>query len=80
MGWPGAASWGNNWQTPPKRKRQRRDKNLGFNGSSFKLMSAPRPVSWIGEAYGSTLPTRQSFEIAALKGITALDAMATEKP
>ena len=56
MGWPGAASCGNNWQTPPKHKRPRRDKNLGFNGSSFKLMSAPCPVSWIGEGNGSPLP------------------------
>ena len=52
----------------------------GFNGSSIKLMSAPRPVRWIGEGYGSPLPTHQSFEIAAFKGITAQDAMATEKP
>jgi hypothetical protein len=57
--------------------------NLGepfLNGSSIKLMSAPRPVRWIGEGYGSPLPTNQSFEIAAFKGITAQDAMATEKP
>ena len=52
----------------------------GFNGSSFKLMSAPRPGRWIGEGNGSPLPTHQSFEIAAFKGITAQDAMATEKP
>ena len=43
-------------------------------------MSAPRPVWWIGEGYGSPLPTNQSFEIAAFKGITAQDAMETEKP
>jgi hypothetical protein len=46
----------------------------------IKLMPAPRPVRWIGEGYASPLPAHQSFEIAAFKGITAQDAMATEKP
>ena len=29
---------------------------------------------------GSTFPTHRRFEIAAFKGITAQDAMETEKP
>jgi hypothetical protein len=46
----------------------------------IKLMPAPRPVRWIGEGYASPLPAHRSFEIAAFKGITAQDPMATEKP
>jgi putative tryptophan/tyrosine transport system substrate-binding protein len=44
------------------------------------ILPTPRPVRWIGEGYASPLPAHQSFEIAAFKGITAQDAMATEKP